>query len=104
MPTSTTPRKVARVLWIASPGRAVGFARAEQEKACWEIGGDRAAFWDQVLNAIEDLSRVKPRPEDTTGAVAARRPRVSLYPNAQPRAAASRRRRPGDAGLSDAVL
>ena len=106
MPKSNAPKTVARVLWIASPGRAVGFARAEQEKACWDFGGDRAEFWDQVLNAIEDLSDVLSRPRRTTGAVAARRTRVPLDESSstQPRATASRRRLPGEASLSDRTI
>ena len=107
MPKSNAPKTVARVLWIASPARAVGFARAEQEKACWDFGGDRAEFWDQVLNAIEDLSQVLPRPGDTYSAVAARRTRVLVHDHmsTHPRAAASRRHRPGgEASLSDNAL
>ena len=59
VPSHRSPEEIARQLWLASPDEAANFARAEHEKACWDVGGDRAEFWDTVLAAVSALGQTR---------------------------------------------
>lgn len=104
MPQSDSPRDLALVLWTASPKRAADFARAEQEKACWEITGDRADFWNEVLDAVMAFDQVVSCHGEATDGSAATRPAiVSLGTRSSPRrrAASSGRYRHSETSLSE---
>lgn len=103
--TKNSPRDMALVFWTASPKRAADFASAEQEKACWEISGDRAEFWNEVLDAILAFSHVAACPAAATDASAAAREKTaSLGANSRQREAPSGRYRQSEPVLSGPAL
>ena len=104
MPQTSSPRDMALVFWTASPKRAADFARAEQEKACWEISGDRAEFWNEVLDAILAFTQAAASPAAATAASAARETTVPLGAKSRPRATPSGRYRHSEPVLSEPAL
>ena len=107
MPQWDSSRELALVLWTSSPKRAADFARAEQEKACWEIGGDRAEFWNEVLDAILAFGHVVSCPEAATYASTAARPETAppgAGSTSRRRAASSGRYRQSSSSLSEPAL